>query len=147
MGRNVLLRAGLVTALLLAGCSTLNRLSAPLDRAATVLFSSATLADLQMVGVKTGPGIPIKAAALGTFASLGKEASQELSDILGQTSLGVVVPITKVGETTPWWIFCPAGDLQKRCEEIPRNARVTFTGQPLGRSAVYLPTHLTWSTP
>jgi hypothetical protein len=140
-----ILAAVSTAALLFSGCATLNRFSGPLDRAATVLFTSATLSDLQVVGIKAGPGIPIKASGLGTSASIGQEPSQELSDILGQTSFGILVPITRVGETSPWWIFCPSGGLQKRCEEIPSNARVTFTGQPLGHSVIYLPTHLTWS--
>lgn len=137
----------LTAALLLTGCGTINRLTRPLTQAATTLFTSATLADLQMVGVKTGPLVPVQADTAGTSSAiLGPDIQQELAGVLGQAPpLGVLLPITRVGETTPWWIFCPAGELQKRCEEIPPNARVTFTGHPLGRGAVLLPTRLTWS--
>ena len=130
------LAAFMTAALLLTGCGTVSRLTAPLGQAASALFTSATLADLQMVGVKTGPLVPVQA---------GADVHQELASVLGQAPLGVLLPITRVGETTPWWIFCPAGELQKRCEEIPPNARVTFTGHPLGQGAVLLPTRLTWS--
>ena len=147
MRHSPIFAAASAAALLLSGCGTLSRLSGPLDRGATVLFTSATFDDLQMVGIKTGPSIPVKAGTFVTSATLGKEALQELNDALGQASLGILLPITKVGETIPWWIFCPAGELQKRCDEIPRNARVTFTGHPLGRGSVYLPTHLRWSSP
>jgi uncharacterized protein YceK len=138
----------LVTLVLaLTGCGTVSRLTGPLKQAATTLFTSATLADLQMVGVKTGPLVPLQAATAGTSSTiLGPDIQQELAGVLGQAPpLGVLLPITRVGETTPWWIFCPAGELQKLCEEIPPNARVSFTGHPLGRGAVLLPTRLTWS--
>lgn len=139
--RLLILLVVVTAALLLSGCGH-HRLTAPLGQAATALFTSATFADLQLVGIKTGPLVPLQA---GTSAVPGKQVSQELTDVLGQSPLGVLLQITKVGETTPWWIFCPAGELQKRCEEIPSNARVSFTGQPLGRGGLFLPTHLTWS--
>jgi hypothetical protein len=134
----------LLLALVLTGCGTLNRLTAPLGQAATTLFTSATLADLQLVGVRSGPLVPVQAGP-GTAAVLGEETQQELTGLLGEAPLGVLLPISRVGETTPWWIFCPAGELQARCEEIPPNAQVSFTGHPLGRGAVLLPTRLTWS--
>ncbi len=140
------LAAGLLTAALpLAGCATLSGFSGVLDRAATVLFTSATLADLQVVGVKSGPVIPLGAGSFDTSAASGQGPIQELANVLGQIPLGVLLPITKVGETTPMWIFCPAGKLQKRCEEVPANARVTFAGEPLGHSVVFLAHHVTWS--
>ena len=133
--------------LALTGCGTVSRLTGPLGQAAATLFTSATLADLQMSGVKTGPLVPVQAGAAGTSSPLGDETRQELASVLGQTPLGVLLPITRVGETAPWWIFCPAGELQARCEEIPAHARVTFSGRPLGHGAgiVLLPTRLTWS--
>jgi hypothetical protein len=134
----------LLLALFLTGCGTVSRLAAPLGQAATALFTSATLADLQLVGVRSGPLVPVQAGA-GTVAVLGEETRQELTGLLGEAPLGVLLPISRVGETTPWWIFCPAGELQARCEEIPPNAQVNFTGHPLGRGAVLLPTRLTWS--
>lgn len=134
----------LTAALLFSGCGTLNRLMDPLNQVTDILFSSASFADLQVVGVKTGSPIPIQADAFGTSATLGEEARQELVSALGQASLGVLFPITEIGKTNPWWIFCPAGEMQKRCEEIPAHARVTFTGRPL-HGVVFLPTHLAWS--
>jgi hypothetical protein len=143
--------AALLTAALLltTGCTTVSRLTAPLAQAATAAFTSATLADLQLVGIKTGPLVPLQATPGGTSpVLLGEEAHQELAGVLGTlgpTPVGVLLPITRVGESTPWWIFCPAGELQKRCEEIPPNARVTFTGHPLAGGVLLLPTRLTWS--
>ena len=150
MRRNCLtLPALLPLVLVLTGCGTVSRLTAPLGQAATALFTNATLADLQMTGVKSGPLIPIQAGDAGTPVVgeevLGTEARQELAGALGQAPLGVLLPISRVGETTPWWIFCPAGELQAICEEIPPNAQVIFSGRPLGRGAVLLPTRLRWS--
>ena len=133
--------AGLLAATL-TGCGTLNRLTGPLSQAATTLFTSATLADLQMTGVKSGPLIPVQA---GATSFPGADIQQELASVLGQAPLGVLLPISRVGETAPWWIFCPAGELQALCEEIPSNAQVTFSGRPLGRGVVLLPTRLSWS--
>lgn len=129
-------------ALLLSGCG-LQRFTSPLGHAATAVFTSAKFADLHMIGISSGPLVPLEAGT--PAAAPGKELPQELTEILGKARLGVLLPITKVGETTPWWIFCPPGELQKRCEEIPANARVSFTGLPLGHSGLFLPTHLTWS--
>jgi hypothetical protein len=131
---------------LATGCTTFTRLAAPLTQAATAAFTSATLADLQLIGIKTGPLIPLQANP-DTAAPLilGDEARRDLAGTLGTTPVGVLLPITRVGETTPWWIFCPAGELQKRCEEIPPNARVNFTGHPLRGGVLLLPTRLTWS--
>jgi hypothetical protein len=134
--------AALTLAVALAGCGPLSRLTRPLGQAGAALFTSATLSDLELVGIKTGPVVPVQAAPADHF----DEASRQVLDqLLGQGPVGVLLPITQVGETAPWWIFCPAGELQARCEEIPANARVTFAGQPLGRGTVLLPTRLTWS--
>lgn len=130
---------------LFSGCGPLNHLSRPLGQAATTLFTSATFADLQMIGVRTGPVIPVQAGSCIPSTIPVEGIGHRPADILGQEVLGVLLQITKVGETTPRWMFCPAGELQKRCEEVPSNARVTFTGQPLGSSFVFLPTRLTWS--
>jgi hypothetical protein len=127
------LLAALVLALGLTGCGTLTRLAQPLGQAGAALFTSSTLSDLVLTGVKTGPLVPVQAAPAAGL------------DLESGPATGVLLPITQVGETTPWWIFCPAGPLQKRCEEVPANARVTFTGRPLGHGSVLLPSRLTWS--
>jgi hypothetical protein len=134
--------AALTLAVALAGCSPLSRLTRPLGQAGAALFTSATFSDLELVGIKTGPVVPVQAAPADHFDEAPR---QVLDQLLGQGPVGVLLPITQVGETAPWWIFCPAGELQARCEEIPANARVTFAGQPLGRGTVLLPTRLTWS--
>lgn len=136
----LVLAVALTAALLLSGCG-LHHITGPLHEATTAVFTSAAFADLQLVGVKTGPLVPVQA---GTSAIPDRDV-KELADVLGHSPLGVLLPITKVGETTPLWIFCPAGKFQKRCEEIPSNARVRFAGQPLGRGGLFFPTHLTWS--
>ena len=129
-------------ALTVLGCSTLTRLTRPLGQAGSTLFTSTRLADLVLVGVKSGPTIPVQATP---SPELDENLRVELAQHLGQGPVGLLLPITEVGETTPWWIFCPAGDLQETCEQIPPNARVSFTGQPLGHGTVLLPTRLTWS--
>lgn len=129
-----LLAALVALALGLTGCGTLTRLAQPLGQAGTALFTSTSLSDLVLTGVKTGPLVPVQAAPSSGLDVLG-----------GAPVAGVLLPITQVGETTPWWIFCPAGPLQKRCEEVPANARVTFTGRPLGRGSLLLPSRITWS--
>jgi len=123
-----------IAAILSTGCGTLARLVRPLSQAGTALFTSAALSDLVLTGVKSGPLVPVQAAP-----STGLDQETSLP------AAGVLLPITQVGETTPWWIFCPAGPLQKRCEEVPANARVTFTGRPLGRGTLLLPSRITWS--
>ncbi|HKH45545.1 MAG TPA: hypothetical protein VKM72_12850 [Thermoanaerobaculia bacterium] len=129
-----LLAALVALGLGLTGCGTMTRLAKPLRQAGSAVFTSATLSDLVLTGVKSGPLIPVQASPSG---GLDQETSVPAA--------GVLLPIMQVGETTPWWIFCPAGPLQKRCEEVPANARVTFTGRPLGRGSLLLPSRITWS--
>jgi hypothetical protein len=140
-----LLAAPLFLTLALTGCGTVTRM----QQAGATLFTAAKLSDLKLIGVKTGPAIPVQAAptaaASVTTGSADEATRQAFTQLLAQGPVGVLLPITQVGKTTPWWIFCPAGDLQARCEEIPPNARVTFSGQPLGHGTVLLPTRLTWS--
>jgi hypothetical protein len=136
-----LLAAPLFLTLTLTGCGTVTRL----QQAGQTLFTAAKLADLKLIGVKTGPAVPLQATPTPAATTTDEATRQAVTQLLGQGSLGVLLPITQVGKTAPWWIFCPAGDMQTRCEEIPPNARVTFSGQPLGRGAVLLPTRLTWS--
>lgn len=128
--------------LILAGCGTAARLARPMRQAGTALFTSATFADMELVGIKTGPVIPVEASPSN---HLDETTLLAIGQLVTQGPVGVLLPITEVGQTVPWWIFCPAGDLQARCEEIPSNARVTFAGQPLGRGTVLLPTRLTWT--
>lgn len=136
----LVLAAASATAVLLSGCG-LHRITGPMREATTAVFTPAAFADLQLVGVKTGPLVPVQAG----ISAIPAQDVQELTDLFGDSPLGVLIPVTKVGETIPLWIFCPAGELQKRCEEIPSNARVRFAGQPLGRGGLFLPNHLTWS--
>ncbi len=147
-----LLAAAFFLTFTLTGCGTVTRL----QQAGQTLFTAAKLADLKLIGIKTGPAVPLQAApvpaasvaapAASAAAAIADEATrQTVTQLLGQGPVGVLLPITEVGKTAPWWIFCPAGDMQTRCEQIPPNARVTFSGQPLGRGTVLLPTRLTWS--
>jgi hypothetical protein len=129
--------------LLTTGCTTAARLTRPLTQATTALFTSATLSDLKLTGIKTGPAVPVQAEPTG--APLDEATQQAITQIRRQGPVGILLPITKVGETIPWWIFCPAGELQARCEAIPPNATVTFSGQPLGHGMVLLPNRLTWT--
>ena len=139
-----LLAAPLLLILTLTGCGTVTRL----QQTGQTLFTAARLSDLKLVGVKTGPAVPIQAAPAASTDSTLKDLDavrQAVGQLLSQGPVGVLLPITQVGKTTPWWIFCPAGEMQDRCEAIPPNARVTFAGQPLGHGTVLLPTHLAWS--
>jgi hypothetical protein len=140
--RRLIVASLLSCAVLSTGCSSLSRLADPFGQAASAVFTETKLEDLQLVGVKSGPLLPVQA---GTFPFAVGEESQELAGHFAELSLGVILPITRVGETTPWWIYCPAGEMQRRCEEVPANARVTFTGRPLDHGVVLLPTRLTWS--
>lgn len=133
----------LALTLSLTGCTTAARLARPLGQAGAALFTSATFADLKLTGIKTGPAISLQAEPAG--APLDDATLQAINQIRRQGPVGVLLPVTEVGETTPWWIFCPAGALQARCEEIPPNARVNFSGQPLGHGMVLLPNRLTWT--
>jgi hypothetical protein len=133
----------LALTLLTTGCTTAARLVRPLSQAGTALFTSATFSDLKLTGIKTGPAIPLQAEPAGS--PLDDATLQAISQIRRQAPVGLLLPVTQVGDTMPWWIFCPAGELQALCESIPVNARVTFSGQPLGHGMVLLPNRLTWT--
>jgi hypothetical protein len=139
--------AALLFLTLTTGCTTAARLARPLSQATTAVFTSATLSDLKLTGIKTGPAIPVQAEppTPADIAALDDATQQAITQIRRQGPVGILLPGTKVGETTPSWICCPAGELQARCEAIPPNATVTFSGQPLGHGMVLLPNRLTWT--
>jgi hypothetical protein len=137
--------AALLLLLTLTACTTTARLTRPMTQATAALFTTATLSDLKLTGIKTGPVLPVQATPAESASSADPATLQAITQLRTQGPVGVLLPVTKVGETTPWWIFCPAGEQQARCESIPLNSRVTFSGQPLGHGMVLLPNRLTWT--
>jgi hypothetical protein len=115
--------------------STMLRVSAVITLAVSLsscsmfsLLGKSSLADAQFEGVKSGEVFSV----LGSIDPRADIASQLLS-ALGQKdfSLGVVMPVTPIGETTPFFILCTE-EFEVKCRNIPLNAKVHFTGSPLG---------------
>jgi hypothetical protein len=128
--------------LLTTGCGTISRITKPVRNASAAAFTGASTSDLKFEGVKSGPAVVIQAIPVG---NLDERTRTSLEELLGAKPVGVLLPITRVGETKPWWVFCPAGEMEQTCTSIPSNARVAFSGQPLGVGGVWVPTRLTWS--
>lgn len=84
-------------------------------------------------GIKSGQPASLTASldprleALGALLALTGEADP----------LGVLLPVTKIGETTPRWVVCSAGKMAEKCRAIPLNAKVHVTGEPSGPMGIF----------
>lgn len=124
----------LAALLVLAGCGTSGVLR--------TLFTGVTSADAEFTGVKSGP-------AVSAASTINPEAGQ-LSAVLtalGQEDplsryLGVIMPVLLLNETQPRWILCTE-EMIKKCQGIPLNARVQFSGKAVGPGLLWKPARLT----
>lgn len=97
-----------------------------------------TPADSEWSGIKSGEPVSIT-ASLDTRAAL----LEPVLLLLGQDDpLGVLLPVTLVGETAPRWIVCEK-ELVAKCRAIPINAQVNFAGSAIGPGILWKPKRLT----
>lgn len=117
-----------LTVLSLSGCATWR-----------ALVPGGVLAtDSEWSGIKSGQPVSITASLDPRAAPLGP-----LLALLGQSDpLGVLLPVTLVGETQPRWVVCDT-DLAAKCVSIPLNAEVHFAGTPIGPGLLWKPKRLT----
>lgn len=107
----------------------------------TLIPGGVTASDSEWHGVKSGPHISITGIAA---ADPRAQAAIGILDILGQSDpLGVLLPVTMIGETVPRWVLCEAGTFADKCKQIPLNAKVHFAGNPIGPGLLWRPTRLT----
>jgi hypothetical protein len=124
----------LLLALALAGCGS--------SGVFRTLFTGVSSADAEFSGVKSGP-------AISAAGAINPEAGQlsSLLTALGQGDplsqyLGVIMPVLLLNETQPRWIIC-SDKLIVKCQGIPLNAKVQFSGKPIGPGLLWRPTRLT----
>lgn len=104
----------------------------------TILPGGPTMSDAEWFGIKSGPAVSI----IGTVDDRAASAALILQT-LGQTDpLGVLLPVTLLGETQPRWILC-TGKLAAKCQAFPLNAKIHFAGQVVGPGILWKPTRLT----
>jgi hypothetical protein len=107
----------------------------------TLIPGGVTASDAEWSGIKSSSHISITGIAA---ADPRAQAAIGILDILGQSDpLGVLLPVTLVGETVPRWILCEAGPMADKCRQIPLNAKVHFAGSPIGPGLLWRPTRLT----
>ena len=112
----------------LSGCASLRAL----------VPGGVTPADAEWSGVKSGQAVSI----VGTVDPRAGAAAVVL-DLLGQADpVGVLLPVTLIGETQPRWVLCTDAFAAK-CRAIPLNAKVNFAGQPIGPGVLWKPSRLT----
>lgn len=112
----------------LCGCASLRAL----------IPGGVTAADAEWSGIKSGPTVSILASLDTRVAALGP-----LLTLTGQADpVGVLLPVTLVGETAPRWVLC-SDKLVVKCNAIPLNARVNFAGLPIGPGILWRPSRLT----
>lgn len=113
---------------LFCGCASLRAL----------IPGGVTAADAEWSGIKSGPTVSIVASLDPRIAALGP-----LLTLTGQADpVGVLLPVTLVGETAPRWVLCES-KLVAKCNAIPLNASVSFAGLPLGPGILWRPSRLT----
>lgn len=106
------------------------------------LFTGVSSADAEFSGVKSGPAISAAGAInpeAGQLSSLLTALGQD--DPLSQY-LGVIMPVLLLNETQPRWILC-SDEMIKKCQGIPLNAKVRFSGKAIGPGLLWRPTRLT----
>jgi hypothetical protein len=120
--------------LTLSGCGTSGVLR--------TLFTDVSSADAEFSGVKSGPAVSAASTInpdAGRLSSILTALGQD--DPLSQY-LGVVMPVLLLNETEPRWILC-ADKLIKKCQGIPLNAKVQFSGKAIGPGLLWRPSRLT----
>jgi hypothetical protein len=110
-----------------------------------VIPGGVSPSDAEWSGVKSGPVVSVVG-----IADPRAEAAITLLELLGQADplgLGVLMPVTMVGEEQPRWVLCAEGKdgYAEKCRAIPLMAEVHFAGRPLGPGLLWLPTRLTAS--
>jgi hypothetical protein len=116
----------------LAGCGTVSKVTRKLGAST---FTGVSVTDGTREGVVTGPCVR------GTFAPLDKSQTAALGQEFEGKSVGCVLPVTRVGETSPDRLFCAAGEQEKTCLSFPVLSYVVYSGQPLVGS-IWLPSRI-----
>lgn len=126
----VLAAALLAAVLLLTGCSAL-RVMNP--------FDSVTAADAEWKGIKSGDVKGITPALVSGVSPESSVWTKLLPLLLDSDPLGVIMPLTMVGHTEPRLVLC-LDKYKSKCEQIPLNAEVSFSGKLDGY--IWVPTRL-----
>lgn len=113
-----------------------------------VVPGGVTPADAEFSGVKSGEPISLT-AHLAKAVSQTEPRAQNIANLLSVLNifgvddpLGVLLPITLVGETNPRFVICER-ELVVKCKNIPLNAKVNFAGEAVGGGVLWRPKRLT----
>jgi hypothetical protein len=123
----------------LSGCSAFRNVS-------RVLFTNASVADLELEGVAAGPCVPVAASVVGSLTTDPRAAA--LGPILAALGvadpIGCVLQIERIGEYRPFFVLCGAqGGFEAKCRAIPLHAKVHVSGSPVGPGGMLIPTRVT----
>ncbi len=140
MSRNLGL---LVLALLLSSCASMP------SKMRALWPGGVTAADEEWTGHKSGPVVSILGSADPRAA-----AASAVVDLLGNPALsilGVLLPVTRVGDLEPRWIWCNGQGIDPTdcefcpayCDAVPMGAEVSFAGSPVGPGILWIPKRLT----
>lgn len=123
------LACALAAAILLTGCGSTGVLKE--------LFTRVTAADAQWQGVKVGDPVALTPLLLGGAAGVSGQDERlvGLAGLLlatsGEDPVGVLMPVSLIGETTVRWVLCDKQFVAK-CKGIPLHAKVSVAGTYMG---------------
>lgn len=123
----------LVLAVLLSGCAAFRVLNP---------FDSVSASDAEWDAVKSGEVISLTATIAGAVDERASLIASILSVLGNSDPLGVLMPVSMVGDPTPRYILCSENFYQK-CKQIPLNSKIHFAGKPVGPGLLWKPTRLT----
>lgn len=105
-------------------------------------FSSVSATDAEWSGVAGAP-ISVTGSVVASANSDPRTAAAiSLLELGGlQDPLGVLLPVTAPGETSPRWVLCTA-QWAAKCRAVPLNAKVDFAGAPIGPGILWRPSRL-----
>lgn len=120
---------------LFSGCSALRVLNP---------FDNVHAADAEWDGVKSGEVISLTATLASAVSGEGRTSvlASILAALGASDPLGVLLPVSIVGDPIPRYILCTEAYYQK-CKGIPINAKIHFAGRPLGSGSLWSPSRLT----
>lgn len=121
--RKLTFALAVLLALTTVGCSAFRALNP---------FDSVSAADAEFTGVKSGPVVGVTPTLAGALPDPRASALADLLGAFGQSDpVGVLMPVSLVGETAPRWVLC-ADRFREKCQQIPVNSVIHFAGRPAG---------------
>lgn len=107
------------------------------------LFTNVSSSDIEFTAVKSGEPVPLAGSVNSDLDRLIAVMNAFGADTTIADLLGVVLPVSVIGTNEKRFILCTDEYIAK-ARLIPMNAKITFSGQPVGPGLLWKPSRLTF---